>query len=507
MTVDLHVRGEIPDLLDGSLLVACSRRNKDRSFFSRWHDSQADLIRLELTAGKPGKVRAQLLSVDSSGADVGLKVKPSRNSQDEFTKRYRYATQPNHGLNVAGDTLWATNLLFGAPLEVDLKRWKARRVLRYFEPDEDRPQVSSTSHFAWSLDHRYAYFHQSLLKREMRGEMVKAEALSLIELDTATDRERIWRVIPPREDPALETANFHSAFFYREAGRNFVGLLRTGALLETLEPHRRPREHKVCPLPFSAIWIIEIDHTKSTLQASVLPGIDALKGIAMSHLEINASSGDGFVLFANYKQADVAEETHGVNVYGERPGDVCEHYSGMMTEAMTAGIVFRYERKKGKANLRSIAQVYDPAQTGLGHTWMPINLQLDSTGRRLFGSFLGVRPRLLSRHVTTSYPDLRADYSRLRYVPPLLMRYKADTLEPDWDSNRRHMSYAEPVAMAVIGDGHKDFVCTFSPELGLRVYSANDLSIMLANAVSAELGTWNDTHFRPDPAHMVFVRR
>src|SRR5262249_51359414 len=44
---ELHVRGEIPRLLDGYLLVAASRRHKDRRIFSRWHDSQADLMRLE----------------------------------------------------------------------------------------------------------------------------------------------------------------------------------------------------------------------------------------------------------------------------------------------------------------------------------------------------------------------------------------------------------------------------------------------------------------------------
>src|SRR5689334_6349743 len=64
---DLHVRGEIPALLNGSLVVATSRRNKDRSVFSRWHDSQSDLLRLDLYPGRPGRVKAHFLSVDPKG--------------------------------------------------------------------------------------------------------------------------------------------------------------------------------------------------------------------------------------------------------------------------------------------------------------------------------------------------------------------------------------------------------------------------------------------------------
>ena len=35
---DLHVRGEIPPCMEGSLIVATSRRNKTRSHFARWHE-------------------------------------------------------------------------------------------------------------------------------------------------------------------------------------------------------------------------------------------------------------------------------------------------------------------------------------------------------------------------------------------------------------------------------------------------------------------------------------
>src|SRR5262249_59357161 len=115
LSFDLHIRGRVPRAFEGSLVVAASRRNKDRAVFSRWHDSQADLFRIDLRPGKPGRSRAHLLPVDSSGRDVGT-INP-----------FTYSTQPNHGVNIAGDRVWATNLLFGAPLEIDLKRWRPRR--------------------------------------------------------------------------------------------------------------------------------------------------------------------------------------------------------------------------------------------------------------------------------------------------------------------------------------------------------------------------------------------
>jgi hypothetical protein len=143
----------------------------------------------------------------------------------------------------------------------------------------------------------------------------------------------------------------------------------------------------------------------------------------------------------------------------------------------------------------------------LGHTWLPINMQLDSTGQRLFCTFNGFHPRLLPRHVASAYPDLAVDPGGIRHVPPLLMRFVADTLEPDFDRQRRHLSYAEPVAMTVVGDGRADYVCTFAPEVGLRIYPADDLTRMVCQAVSPSLMNWRDTHFRPDPAHMQFAAR
>jgi len=164
---DLHVRGEIPSCLAGSLIIATSRRHKSRSLFARWHDSQADLLKLDISPGRPGKVRATFLAVDGNW---------SGGAQSDASPFY--VTQPNHGLNSSPTTVWATNLLFGAPLEVDLRSWRPRRVLTYLERSHQAPQISSTSHFARSLDRRYAYFHQSLLQRETEGRFVHATAVT-----------------------------------------------------------------------------------------------------------------------------------------------------------------------------------------------------------------------------------------------------------------------------------------------------------------------------------------
>ena len=494
---ELEVRGEIPRALAGSLVVATSRRDKDRLRFSRWHDSPSDLLRLDLHPGRPGRVHATFLAVEPSIRELLPDSQP-----DGF-----YVTQPNHGLNVEGDSVWATNLLFGAPLEVGLTSWEPRRVLRFLEPTEIEPQVTSTSHFAWSPDRRRAYFHQSLLARESAGANVSAVDLSLAELDTETGAERVWPIRPPPDDASLESANFHSAFCYEEGGRRFVGLLKTGAVVECLEAHTVAHDHRVSRAPHSTIWIVEVDHGARALQAALLPGIRELGALALSHLSVDASSRDGFVLYANYKQADVAEETHGENIYGEPPEDVREHYAGMIVEALNYGLVLRYERRGGEVSLRTFSRPYVPGRTSLGHSWLPINIGIASSGRRLFCTFNGFRPRLLTRHVAAAYPHLVVDEQAVRYVPPLLMRFDAETLMPDYDAKRRHLSYAEPMPLAIASDGDRDWVCTFSPELGLRIYDGDDLSMTVGHAVSHGLLTWKDSHFRPEPAHMEFVPR
>jgi hypothetical protein len=87
------------------------------------------------------------------------------------------------------------------------------------------------------------------------------------------------------------------------------------------------------------------------------------------------------------------------------------------------------------------------------------------------------------------------------------MRFDATHLEPDIDLRRRHLSYAESVAFTLIGERGRDYVCTFAPDVGLRIYDADDLNNAICNALAAELITYNDTHFRPMPAHMHFVPR
>jgi hypothetical protein len=179
----------------------------------------------------------------------------------------------------------------------------------------------------------------------------------------------------------------------------------------------------------------------------------------------------------------------------------------MTVESLNFGLVLRYERRDGRSSVKTFSRPYDPGMTSLGHSWLPINIQLDPSRRRLFCTFSGFRPRLLPQHVASAYPDRVVDLEDIRYVPPLLMRFDATTLEPEDDGTRSHLSYAEPIAMTVAGDGTTDYVCTFSPEIGLRIYFADDLTRMICHAESPSLMHWQDTHFRPEPAHLQFVSR
>jgi hypothetical protein len=348
--VDLYVRGELPREIEGSFVVACSRRHKDRAIFSRWQDSQADLIRIDITPGKPGRAQATVLEVDPTGNDLNAtSVQVSGGGlPDDPTSHY--LTQPNHGLNIANGNLWATNLLFGFPLEVDLWRWRPRRVLQCVKPMNDTERVTSTSHFAWSLDKSHAYFHESVLTNDSPA---RAVSLRIVRLDTRTGSQRTWELSPPVMDSGLESATFHSAFYFEDHGKPFIGLLKTGAVIEHLAPHRRLSEHEVVPSRRSTIWIVEIDNSTDQLQARLLAGLTQIDAIALSHLDVDNHDGNGFVLYANYKEADVAEETHGVNVYGEQPSGVTEHYSGMTVEALNLGTVIRIAYQEGKTTIKS----------------------------------------------------------------------------------------------------------------------------------------------------------
>jgi Retinal pigment epithelial membrane protein len=438
-SLELFVRGEIPKEVEGRFFVAMNRRHKDRTKFSRWHDSQADLLRLDVVPGRPGRVTASVIEVDPSGEDLGNRFGRSAFEVQAYGKNpaYGYATQPNHGVNVADGRLWATNLLFGAPLEMEIESWEPTRILRYVEPSPAARRVSTTAHFAWSRDKKAAYFHQSLLTLEQPGQPVRAEDLKMVKLDLRTGTERTWALLPPRADPALEPANFHSAFLWEEDGFEFVGLLRTGAVLETLAPHQSSEEHAVVRMPTSTIWYVKIDDAADTLQAELLPGLEDFHGLAMSHLDVHLPNGEGFVLYANCKQSDVAEETHGQNIYGQTPDQLTDHYSGMVAEALNYGSVVRYERKNGAYDIRIFERPYDARYASEGHTWLPINIQVDRSAEALYCSFSGFRPRLLPRHVYKAYSDIAVDPARIRYVPPLIMRVDGGTLQPSKERGSR----------------------------------------------------------------------
>jgi hypothetical protein len=484
-----------------------SRRHKRRSAFFRWQDSQTDLLRLDLHPGRPSRVSGRVLAVDPSGRDLrgGFKATAFDRSAYGRLPAYGYATQPNHGLNFAAGKVWATNLLFGAPLQLDVASWLPERILRYVEPDPEAPRVSSTSHFAWSKDGRCAYFHQSLLAAETGTGPVRSRLLKLVRLDVCTGSERVWDLLAPPDDPRSEAWNFHSAFYWEECGRRFVGLLRTGAVVEHIAPHEEAFDHDVRPMPASTIWTVEIDDSTHALQASLLPGVIEIGGLALSHLDVDVAAPDGFILYANYKEAAVGEETHGVNVYGQDPEEVAEHYAGMIVEPLNVGKVMRYEHRAGRHDVKVFEQPYEYGRSSLGHTWLPINIELDSSRRALYCTFNGYHPRLLPRHIAAGYPGRVIDHTTIRPVPSVMMRLDAETLRPDYDGRRSYISYGEPVAMTVVGDRDTGFVSTFSPEEGLKVYRAGDFNQMVCHAVSHELLHWEDTHFRPDPAHMVFV--
>lgn len=142
------------------------------------------------------------------------------------------------------------------------------------------------------------------------------------------------------------------------------------------------------------------------------------------------------------------EETHGVNILGEAPRQVWEHYSGMIAEAFGIGGVIRYNARAGiPGKVTVLRRDYNHDRVGVSHTWLPINLELNSGNQRLFASFAGFRPRLFSRHIAKAYPG-HVSASNAHYVPPLLMRLDAQTLEIE-RSTGAAVSYAESPAVAV----------------------------------------------------------
>jgi len=80
--------------------------------------------------------------------------------------------------------------------------------------------------------------------------------MRLVELDTRTGTEHVWNLLAPPEDSDAVSANFHSAFYFEQNEKSYVGLLRTGGVLETLTTHDDPAEHAVIPMSPSTIWIV-----------------------------------------------------------------------------------------------------------------------------------------------------------------------------------------------------------------------------------------------------------
>jgi hypothetical protein len=501
---ELFVRGDIPRELDGSLILCSARRSKDHHAFARWHDSPADLIKLDIRPGSPGSVVVEIWPVDRAEGTFTPSAFEQAAARDS---RYGYATQPNHGINVGNGVAWGTNLVFGAPLEIDLSTWRPRRLLRWLDPSPSHPRLATTAHFAFTRDGRHAYLQQSLLGDGREGGPVTASQHVLVRIDTTTGESREWKLRPPPGDAAAEAHNFHSAFYWEEGGVPHVGLLRTGAVFSTLAPHTTADEHAVHRMPVSDIWFVAIDETRDELQAELLPGVAELGLLALSHLAVDRSREDGLVLFANSKESDVGEETHGYNIYGQHPAQIAEHYSGMITEAMNVGSLVRYERSGGEYKIKTFRRPYVAGRSSRGHSWLPINIEIDGAGKHLYCTFAGFRPRLLPAHVASAYTDRVVEAAEIRDVPSLLMRFDADTLEPTTAADRSYLSYNESLAIAVVGDTPSGHVLSFSPEFGLRIYQAADLSRLVAHGIGHEMWHVGDTHFRTAPAHMAFVPR
>jgi len=486
----LNVRGRIPPGLLGRLIFTCGRRDKRHSQFGRWQDSPADLVIIDVEPGV-SPLRGRVLS--------------PRPEEIALNRPHgRYGAQPNHAVNIVGHRAWSTNLHFGAPLGFDIETGDCLGILEVLPVGPEAPQVTSTAHFAFTPDRRYAYFQQGLLVDDHGSGSVYTRDLKLVRMDTQTLECRTWNLVPPIEDDDPVSHNFHSAFYFERKGKSYLGLLKTGARFNRIAPHSGTNPHVVQPMQGSAVWIVPIEDAGDCLWAEILPDFNDPGARALSYLKVDTTSGEGFILYCNYKQADVGQETHGPNIYNESPEMVWEHYAGMTVEPFGVGKIVRFDATGDFPSKIELVRPYDHGRVADGHTWLPINLSLDSTDERLFASFAGFRPRLLPQHIAVAYPGLAIPVSEAGYVPPLLMRLDAKTLQPD-RSTPHGLSYAEPIAFAVVQADGRDYVCTVSTEFGLRIYDADDLSAVLCEATAHQLATWQDSHFRSEPAHVEFA--
>ena len=138
----------------------------------------------------------------------------------------------------------------------------------------------------------------------------------------------------------------------------------------------------------------------------------------------------------------------------------------------------------------------DVAGTHLAPDQHPARQHGDSLVLHVFG----LPPEAAAIPHLARYPGRSVNARTVYYVPPALMRLDANRLEPDLRGQLSHISYAEPIAMCVIGSVEDGFVCTFSPELGLHVSRASDLSVMVAHVTAHPSGTAGIGVFgRPPP--------
>ncbi len=202
--------------------------------FRRWQDSPSDLLRLDLTPGSPTPITAQVLGVapDETGLETGYDSE-------------RYRSQPNHGINVAHRRAWITNLIFGAPLEIDLEHWRPARILEAVETQHPSEQLTTTAHFGWSPNDEFAFFHQARIWAETEDDAPTLKEHTLVRVNTTTGQTTTWRLTPPKGEVHSGSMNFHSAFCFPRRDSLCVGLLRTAAVLDHWPPHNTAHAHGV----------------------------------------------------------------------------------------------------------------------------------------------------------------------------------------------------------------------------------------------------------------------
>ncbi len=493
---DLFVRGCIPDALEGELLAVTGQRLKDRRRYSNWHHSPATLLRLILEPGHPGRVRVQTSAIQQAWS---VPTEDLCGSMIDPTAVDGVPTcAPNHAVNRLGPTTWLTNLLFGPPLQVDAATGAVVRVVsdRPIGPDQ---RISSTAHFAPDASGRRTFLHQFTLTTSRSGYALSSdhEVLALDRTGAVVGR---WDVQPPDGDDPT-SANFHSAFWFEVDGVDHIGLVRTGVVVANWDGERVGHPGTAAA---AALWLVPLPADCASTRAQSVDLALSTHAVALSHLDCRAEC-NGFTLYANWKQANVAQVADGLNVYGREPAGIAEHYAGGGVEPFDVGGMLRLRWTPTGSDLVHRRIPYDVARTSALHTWMPINMHLSGDRRSLFASFAGVNPRLVSGVVARQHPITCVDFGRLRYVPPLVARFDADTLEPYDTSGRVHVSYTDAIATALIEQGDEAYVVTLSASAGLRVYAASDLQHLVGYGVNARLHHVDDERFRTEPAHLQFI--